>query len=205
MGGVWELLGKKVLIATNNAHKAEEIKAALNIEGWVFLTLKDCEAYPEPVEDADTFEGNALTKARAAHEATGLAALADDSGLVVDALGGAPGVLSARYSGVHGDDGANNAKVLTELEGVPDKERTARFVCALAFVDTDGSEITACGTVEGRIAHGLSGQGGFGYDPLFLPDELGGTKTLAEVTREEKAAISHRGNALRALKAKIAD
>lgn len=194
---------KKVLIATNNKHKVEEIETALNFEGWEFLTLADCEPYPEPVEDADTFEGNALIKARAAHEATGLAALADDSGLAVDALGGAPGVFSARYCGVHGDDDANNAKVLAELEGVPDEERTARFVCALAFVDEDGTEITAFGTIEGRIAHGLSGEGGFGYDPMFLPDEFGGAKTLAEVSQDEKNAISHRGNALRALKEKL--
>lgn len=195
---------KQVVIATNNAHKVEEIRTALNFEGWEFLTLADCEPYPEPAEDADTFEGNARIKARAAHEATGLAALADDSGLAVDALGGAPGVFSARYCGVHGDDDANNAKVLAELEGVPDEERTARFVCALAFVDEDGTETTAFGTIEGRIAHGLSGEGGFGYDPMFLPDEFGGTKTLAEVTQEEKNAISHRGNALRALKEKLA-
>ena len=194
---------KKVLIATNNKHKVEEIETALNFEGWEFLTLADCKPYPEPVEDADTFEGNALIKARAAHEATGLAALADDSGLAVDALDGAPGVYSARYCGVHGDDDANNAKVLAELEGVPDDKRTARFVCALVFVDEDGSETTAFGTIEGRIAHGLSGEGGFGYDPMFLPDEFGGAKTLAEVTQEEKNAISHRGNALRALKEKL--
>ena len=194
---------KKVVIATNNAHKVEEIRTALDFEGWEFLILKDCDPYPEPVEDADTFEGNALIKARAAHEATGLAALADDSGLVVDALNGAPGVLSARYSGVHGDDDANNAKVLAELKGVADSERRACFVCALAFVDEDGSEITTLGTIEGCIAHGLSGQGGFGYDPLFLPDEFGGYKTLAELTQDGKNAISHRGNALRALKAKL--
>lgn len=194
---------KKVLIATNNKHKVEEIETALDFEGWEFLTLSDCEAYPEPEEDADTFEGNALIKARAAHEATGLAALADDSGLAVDALDGAPGVFSARYCGAHGDDDANNAKVLAELEGVPDVKRTARFVCALAFVDEDGTETTAFGTIEGRIAHGLSGEGGFGYDPMFLPDEFGGAKTLAEVTQEEKNAISHRGNALRALKEKL--
>ncbi len=193
----------KVVIATNNKHKVEEIETALDFEGWEFLTLADCEPYPEPVEDADTFEGNALIKARAAHEATGLASLADDSGLAVDALDGAPGVYSARYCGVHGDDDANNAKLLAELEGVSDEKRTARFVCALAFVDEDGAETTAFGTIEGRIAHGLSGEGGFGYDPLFLPDEFGGAKTLAEVSQEEKNAISHRGNALRALKKKL--
>ncbi|MDO5042273.1 MAG: RdgB/HAM1 family non-canonical purine NTP pyrophosphatase [Slackia sp.] len=194
---------KKVVIATNNAHKVEEIRTALDFEGWEFLTLSQCDPYDEPAEDADTFEGNALIKALAAHEHTGLAALADDSGLVVDALDGAPGVYSARYAGVHGDDAANNEKLLRELEGVSDDCRTARFVCSLAFVDEDGTQICASGAIEGRIAHGLSGEGGFGYDPLFLPDEFAGTKSLAEVTQGEKNAISHRGNALRALKEKL--
>lgn len=194
---------KKVVIATNNAHKVEEIRTALDFEGWEFLTLSQCDSYDEPAEDADTFEGNALIKALAAHEHTGLAALADDSGLVVDALDGAPGVYSARYAGVHGDDAANNEKLLRELEGVSDDRRTARFVCSLAFVDEDGTQVFASGTIEGRIAHGLSGEGGFGYDPLFLPDEFAGAKSLAEVTQDEKNAISHRGNALRVLKEKL--
>lgn len=194
---------KKVVIATNNAHKVEEIRTALDFEGWEFLTLSQCDPYDEPAEDADAFEGNALIKALAAHEHTGLAALADDSGLVVDALDGAPGVYSARYAGVHGDDAANNEKLLRELEGVSDDRRTARFVCSLAFVDEDGTQVFASGTIEGRIAHGLSGEGGFGYDPLFLPDEFAGAKSLAEVTQDEKNAISHRGNALRVLKEKL--
>lgn len=194
---------KKVVIATNNAHKVEEIRTALDFEGWEFLTLSQCEPYDEPAEDADTFEGNALIKALAAHEHTGLAVLADDSGLAVDALDGAPGVYSARYAGVHGDDAANNEKLLRELEGVSDDRRTARFVCSLAFVDEDGTQTFASGTIEGRIAHGLSGEGGFGYDPLFLPDEFAGAKSLAEVTQDEKNAISHRGNALRELKEKL--
>lgn len=194
---------KKVVIATNNAHKVEEIRTALDFEGWEFLTLSQCDPYDEPIEDADTFEGNARIKALAAHEHTGLAALADDSGLVVDALDGAPGVLSARYAGVHGDDAANNEKLLRELEGVAEAQRTARFVCSLVFIDEDGTEACASGTIEGRIAHGLSGCGGFGYDPLFLPDEFGGAKSLAEVTQDEKNAISHRGNALRSLKEKL--
>lgn len=194
---------KQVVIATNNAHKVEEIQTALNFEGWEYLTLKQVTPYPEPAEDADTFEGNALIKARAAHAACGLAAIADDSGLVVDALDGRPGVYSARYAGEHGNDEANNAKVLAELEGVPDDQRTARFVCSIAFVDEDGTEVCASGTIEGRIGHGLQGDGGFGYDPMFMPDEFKGEKSLAEVTQAEKNAISHRGNALRALKAKL--
>lgn len=194
---------KQVVIATNNAHKVEEIRTALAFEGWEFLTLAQCAPYPEPAEDADTFEGNARIKAREAHARTGLAALADDSGLAVDALGGAPGVRSARYAGVHGDDAANNAKLLRELEGVPVQERTARFLCSLVFIDENGEETCASGAVEGRIAFAESGAGGFGYDPLFLPDVFGGARSMAEATQDEKNAVSHRGNALRALKEKL--
>ena len=196
---------RTVVIATNNAHKVAEIRAALDFEGWEFKTLRELGIASDPAEDADTFEGNARIKARAAHEASGgLAALADDSGLVVDALGGAPGVYSSRYAGADGDDAANNAKLLAELEGMPDGERTARFACTLVFVGEGGEETVATGTVEGRIAHELRGAEGFGYDPLFLPDEFGGALTLAEVGQAQKNAISHRGNALRALKAKLA-
>lgn len=194
---------KRVVIATNNAHKVAEIRTALDFEGWEFCTLSEVEPYQEPEEDADTFAGNAYIKAKAAHEHTGLAALADDSGLVVDALGGKPGVYSARYCGVHGDDEGNNAKVLAELDGVADPERTARFACALCFIDEDGTRVDAEGFIEGRIGHGLMGDGGFGYDPMFLPDAFGWSKSLAQVTQAEKNAISHRGNALRALKDKL--
>lgn len=195
----------KVVIATNNKHKVEEIKTALDFPGWEFLTLSQVESYPEPEEDADTFVGNALIKARAAHGATGMAALADDSGLVVDALDGRPGVYSARYAGTHGDDAANNAKVLAELEGVPDEQRTGRFVCALAFINEAGDETTVEGTVEGRIGHELRGSEGFGYDPMFMPEGFGFERSLAEVSQDEKNAISHRGNALRILRAKLAE
>ena len=194
---------KTVVIATNNAHKVEEIRTALDFPGWRFVTLAECEPYPEPVEDADDFIGNAFIKAQAAHMHTGLAALADDSGLIVDALGGNPGVFSARYAGVHGDDAANNAKVLAGLEDVADDARTARFACALVFIDEDGTRTDAMGFIEGRIGHEPRGSEGFGYDPLFLPDAFGQKKTLAEVGQDEKNAISHRGNALRALKAKL--
>ena len=194
---------KKVVIASNNAHKVAEIKTALDFEGWEYFTLAEIGVDSSPEEDADTFEGNARIKAKAAHEATALAALADDSGIVVDALDGRPGVLSARYAGDHGCDDANNLKLLDELELVPDQERTARFVCSLVFIDEDGTEISAEGRIEGHIAHGLRGDGGFGYDPLFLPCEFAGSKTLAEVAQDEKNAISHRGNALRTLKEKI--
>ena len=195
---------KTVVLATNNAHKVAEIATALDFPGWEFRTLRELGIESDPAEDADTFEGNARIKARAAHEASGgLAALADDSGLVVDALDGAPGVHSARYAGELCDDAANNAKLLAALGNVPDAERTARFASTLVFVDEDGSEIVAEGTVEGRIGHEGRGREGFGYDPLFLPDVFGGARTLAEVDRDEKNAVSHRGNALRQLRAKL--
>lgn len=195
---------KTVVLATNNAHKVAEIATALDFPGWEFRTLRELGMESDPAEDADTFEGNARIKARAAHEASGgLAALADDSGLVVDALDGAPGVHSARYAGEPCDDAANNAKLLAALGNVPDGERTARFASTLVFVDEDGSEIVAEGAVEGRIGHEGRGSEGFGYDPLFLPDVFGGARTLAEVDRDEKNAVSHRGNALRQLRAKL--
>lgn len=195
---------KKVVIASNNAHKVEEIRTALDFEGWEFYTLSELGVESDPEEDAETFEGNARIKARAAYEAAGCAALADDSGIEVDALGGAPGVHSARYAGGHGDDAANNEKLLRELGDMPPEKRTGRFVSALVFVDEDGTETVARGTVEGRIGYGLQGDGGFGYDPLFYPDVFKGALTLAEVSQDEKNAVSHRGNALRELKAKIA-
>ena len=197
---------KTVVLATNNAHKVSEITTALDFEGWEFKTLAEMGITSEPEEDADSFEGNARIKARAAREASGgLAALADDSGIEIDALDGAPGVYSARYAvGEETNDipidKANNLKMLRELEGVPDEDRTGRFVCTLVFIDEDGSEKVARGTIEGRIGYGERGQNGFGYDPLFFPDQFHGEKTLAEVSQEEKNAISHRGNALRALK-----
>lgn len=194
---------KTVVIASNNAHKVSEIADALNFEGWEFKTLQQAGIESDPEENAQTFLENARIKARAAHEAWGGAVLADDSGLEVDALGGNPGVFSARYAGLHGDDEANNAKLLAELSDVPQSSRTARFVCTLVFIDEDGSETTARGTVEGIIGFEARGTEGFGYDPLFIHDVLGGVKTLAEVTQQEKSAVSHRGNALRELKKKL--
>ena len=173
---------KKVVIATNNAHKLEEISRMLTpVTGWEFVSLKDCGSYPEPVEDADDFEGNARIKALAARDNTGLPALADDSGLIVDALDGAPGVFSSRFAGENATDADNNAKLLELLADVPDDERTSRFVCTLVFVDTDDSE-----------------SNGFGYDPLFFADAFDGKLTTAEVPSEQKDAISHRGEALHA-------
>ena len=160
----------------------------------------------DPEETGITFAENARIKALAAHEASGgMPTLADDSGLEVDALGGAPGVLSARYAGTHGNDADNNALVLANLGDLAFEERSARFVCALSFVDADGSELSARGTVEGRIGFAPRGEAGFGYDPLFFPEEYGFSCTFAEVPMSTKAMISHRGRALRDLAARIAE
>ena len=192
---------KTVVIASNNAHKALEIAEALDFPGWEFRTLRQMGIESDPAEDADTFLGNARIKAYAAHKASGgKAVLADDSGLEVDALAGAPGVFSARYAGEDADDARNNAKLLEALADVPDDRRTARFVCTLVFVDEDGTETIATGTIEGRIAHEERGGGGFGYDPLFLPDVFADGRTLAEASSQEKNSVSHRGNALRTLR-----
>lgn len=195
---------KTVILATNNAHKVSEISNALDFPGWEFKTLREMGIESDPDEDADTFLGNARIKALAAHRASGgLAALADDSGLVVDALDGAPGVYSSRFAGEDATDEDNNNKLLADLEGVPDEERTARFVCTLYFIDEDEREVVAQGKVEGRIGHEPQGEGGFGYDPLFWPDVFGGECTLAEVPQERKNEVSHRGNALRTMRFKI--
>lgn len=195
---------KTVILATNNAHKVSEISNALDFPGWEFKTLAEAGIDSDPVEDANTFLGNARIKAMAAREASGgMAALADDSGIEVDALGGAPGVFSSRFAGEDATDQDNNDKLLADLADVPDDKRTGRFVCTLVFIDEDGREITSRGTVEGRIGHEPQGKGGFGYDPLFWPDVFNGECTLAEVPQERKNEVSHRGNALRSLKFKI--
>ena len=205
---------KTVVLATNNAHKASEISSALAFPGWEFKTLRELGIASDPAEDADTFEGNARIKARAAREearrafgeSVAIAALADDSGLVVDALGGAPGVYSARYASDDGrdaDDEANNRRLLHELEGVPDGKRTARFASTLVFIDEDGAETVSHGAIEGRIGHAGRGENGFGYDPLFWPSVFDFTCTLAEVPLSRKNEVSHRGNALRDLRAKL--
>lgn len=192
---------RKIVIATNNAHKADEISHVLGMDGLEFVTMRQAGIASDPAEDADTFEGNARIKALAAHEAGGgVAVLADDSGLVVDALDGAPGVYSSRFAGEDGNDAANNALLLERLKDVPDDKRTARFICTLVFVDEDGAEKVATGSVEGRIGHAERGSEGFGYDPLFYPDAYEGRLTFAEVPQSEKNLISHRANALRAMK-----
>jgi len=192
-----------LLAATSNPHKLEEIRAVLAPLGVTVRSLEDAGAgdLPEPVEDADTFAGNAEIKAAAYARATGKVCLADDSGLEVDALGGAPGVRSARYAGAGGSraerDAANNAKLLCELEGVPDADRTARFVCAMCVADPGGRVLaTSRGEFEGVVGRGPRGVNGFGYDPLLVLED---GRTSAELSPEEKNARSHRGLALAAL------
>ena len=193
-----------VVVATGNAHKLIEIEAILApvMPGVRFVALGELGDYPDPVEDGETFFDNALIKARAAVADTGLPnAVADDSGLVVDALDGAPGIWSARWAGVHGDDEANNDKLLDQMEGVPDELRTARFHSTVVLV-RDGEVLRGDGDCEGFVGHVRRGYNGFGYDPLFLPNDTPG-KTMAELKLEEKNLISHRFHALSDLAAKL--
>jgi len=183
----------RLLIATRNAHKLAEIRAIFEVPGLQLVGADEVPGLPDPVEDAPTFEGNALKKACELSAASGLWAMSDDSGLEVDALGGAPGVHSARYAGNHGDTPANNAKLLAALAGVAD--RRARFRCALALCAPDGRTWTVSGACEGWIIEVSRGDGGFGYDPLFVPD--GHDRTFAELPAGVKNALSHRGAALR--------
>ncbi len=183
-----------VLVATRNAHKLEEIRQIFALPGLQLLAADEVPGLPEDVvEDAETFEGNALKKARELCAASGLWTLADDSGLEVRALGNAPGVYSARYAGEPCSHPANNAKLLRELAGVTD--RRARFRCAIALCAPDGREWTVDGRCTGEILHESRGSNGFGYDPLFVPD--GYVQTFAELDSATKNAISHRGAALR--------
>ena len=194
-----------ILLASRNAKKLTELRrvvAAAGITGLDVVGLDDVPEFAELPEDGATFEDNALIKARTGAAATGLPTLADDSGISVDALNGMPGVLSARWSGTHGDDAANNAKLLVNLEGVADEDRTARFMSVVALIDTDGLVTYGEGACEGVIAHEGRGDHGFGYDPLFLPVDTPG-KTMAELTADEKNAISHRFHALEHLSAKL--
>ena len=198
----------KVLLATRSAHKLAEIREILAGVDVELVGLDDLGLAPTPEEDDlepyETFEENALSKARWFREVSGLPTLSDDSGLAVDALGGAPGVRSKRYSprAIAGEvdgqqrDDANNAHLLAQIADTPEDERSARYVCVVAFSGPDGDEWTVRGEVEGRIARAPSGSSGFGYDPLFFVPELG--RTFGESTAEEKHALSHRGRAFRA-------
>ena len=194
----------KFVLASQNKHKLVEMQSILSAHGVEVVLESELGLSVDVEETGSTFAENAMIKAKAVMEASGLPAIADDSGVCVDALDGAPGVYSSRYAGADGDDAANNAKLLAELAGVPDGERAARFACTLVFIDEDGTETVARGTVEGAIGHEPRGEEGFGYDPLFFPDAFGGERTLAEVSQEEKNAISHRGCALRVLRDRLA-
>jgi XTP/dITP diphosphohydrolase len=191
----------RLVLATHNAHKLAELRAILvpalpDLDPASVVSARDVGA-PEPVEDGVTFAENALIKARALAAFTGLPAVADDSGLSVDVLGGAPGIFSARWSGRHGDDLANLNLLLAQLGDIADEHRAARFTCAAALVTPDGAEQVELGSLEGRLAHAPRGEHGFGYDPILIVE--GGDLTAAELPPERKNAISHRGRAFRAL------
>ena len=189
----------KVLVASRNQGKVRELEQVLrelNIEGVELVSLHDAPPYPDPVEDGLTFAENALLKARAGAKATGLPCVADDSGLTVKALNGMPGILSARWSGTHGDDQANNDLLLAQMADIND--RRAAFVSCCVLATPGGEEYTAEGRWEGELLREPCGENGFGYDPLFQPADADG-RSSAELSAEEKNARSHRGKALRAL------
>ena len=190
-------MSRRVVLATRNSGKITELRRILAPYDIDLVGLDEFPDAPEVEETGATFADNALLKARAIAAATGLPAVADDSGLVVDALDGSPGILSARWAGQHGDDAANLALVLEQTAGVPDGERGAAFVCAAAVVLPGDGERVVEGRVDGALVREPRGSGGFGYDPIFVP--FGETRTTAEMPAAEKDAISHRGQAFRAL------
>jgi XTP/dITP diphosphohydrolase len=193
----------KVLLASRNPKKLAELRRILApaLPDVEVVGLDDVEPYDEVPESGATFADNALIKAREGHRHTGLPTVADDSGLTVDALNGMPGVLSARWAGSHGDDEANLRLVLDQVGDVPDERLGAAFACAVAFLDDD-RQIVTDGRMPGRLVRTPRGNNGFGYDPIFVPD--GYERTSAELPAEEKDAISHRGQALRALAERLA-
>lgn len=190
----------KIVLASRNKHKITELQTLLGeyIDSLEILSLDDVGIFGEIDECGNSFSENALIKARAAAE-SGYIGIGDDSGLEVTALGGAPGIYSARYAGEHGDDAANNSLLLKNLEGA--KDRSARFVCALACVFPDGRELCVLGTAEGEMIEEYRGKGGFGYDPLFYYTPLG--KTFGELTAEEKNRVSHRSDAIKKLASEL--
>jgi XTP/dITP diphosphohydrolase len=200
-GGAARMSRPAVVLATRNQGKVDELRQILAPSGIDLVGMANFPDLPEIAETGETFTDNALLKARAIAAATGLTAVADDSGLAVDALNQMPGVLSARWAGRHGDDAANLALVLDQVADVPDDRRGARFVCAAAAATPDGREVVVEATVEGRLIRSPRGSNGFGYDPIFVPD--GDTRTTAEMPAEEKNAISHRGKAFRALAVRL--
>lgn len=186
----------KFLIATNNAHKVTEIKAILAPLGVECVTLREAGVVSDPDETGKTFKENAFIKAESAMKASGMPAFADDSGLAVDALNGAPGIYSSRYAGDDATDDDRINKLLGELRDVPEEKRTARFICSVCCVFPDGRKITAEGASEGHIAYHKIADNGFGYDPIFIENSTG--KSFAEIVGEDKNRVSHRGIALRA-------
>jgi XTP/dITP diphosphohydrolase len=189
----------KIVLATNNKHKISEFRSCfsqMGIEAEI-ITVKEAGFNGEIVEDADTFEGNSYIKAKALCDFSGCITIADDSGLEVDALNGAPGVYSARYSGEHATDMENIEKLWAELKKVPEKPRNAKFVSAVCVCRPDGRVLTLRGECEGVIIDELQGEGRFGYDPVFLYEPM--NKTFAEMTSEEKNSVSHRGRAIKKL------
>ncbi|MGY1707747.1 RdgB/HAM1 family non-canonical purine NTP pyrophosphatase [Geodermatophilus sp. SYSU D00697] len=198
-------MSTRLLLATRNPGKLAELQRLLEtaVPGVTVVGLRDVEDYPEAPETGATFAENALLKAREAVRYTGLPAVADDSGLTVDALNGMPGVLSARWSGRHGDDGANTALLLGQLADVPDERRGAAFVCAAAVATPEGAERVLERAWRGRVIREGRGTNGFGYDPVFVPEGL--DLTAAELAPQEKDARSHRGQAFAALVPLVAE
>lgn len=194
---------RTIVLATHNAHKAVELEQILSPRlGTVRIVTAGDLGLDDVRETGTSFAQNALLKARAAHQATGLEAIADDSGLAVDVMGGAPGIFSARWSGTHGADQQNLELLLAQLADIPDEHRGAAFVCAAAYVGSDGTEIVEHGRFSGTIAHQATGSGGFGYDPIFTVAGRG--VSAAELSPEEKNALSHRGKAFGRLADRLA-
>ncbi|KRL07872.1 MAG: XTP/dITP diphosphatase [Liquorilactobacillus hordei] len=193
---------KKILIATKNEGKAREFRTFFEPKGFKVITLNELDNIPEIIENGSTFEENALIKAQSLTNLLQTVVVADDSGLMVDALGGEPGIFSARYAGDHDDD-ANNQKLLSNLEGIPEEKRTAVFHTSLVVTRTGKKPLVVDGEVKGRVLRSLRGEDGFGYDPLFYLPEL--DKTFAELTPAEKNEVSHRGRAIKKLSEKFDD
>ena len=198
--GIEELKMKQIVLASKNIDKVKEMRLVLKNLPLEILSLADFDNMPDAVEDGKTFEDNALIKARFFQKCTGLACLADDSGLEVDALNKMPGVYSARFAGYHADDSTNNQKLLDELAKIGVTESKAAYRCALAFIDNDGTEILTSGSINGTIKTVAKGSGGFGYDPYFYIDD---NRTMAQISVDEKNLISHRGAALRLMADKL--
>lgn len=192
----------RIIFATGNEGKIREVRAILADLGPEIISMKEAGIRADITEDGKSYEENALIKAREVAKYTNAIVMADDSGLEIDYLKGEPGIYSARYMGEDTSYSVKNRNLMDRLEGVPDEKRTARFVCAIAAVLPDGKELTARGTIEGRIGYEEAGENGFGYDPIFYVPEFG--KTTAQLTPEEKNTVSHRGRALELMKAQLA-